>query len=129
MLKIGRRLRALRMSRKVTHRQLAQAVGVTEGTISNIETNKSEPSADTMARIADYLGVTMDSLRDEAPEAAVPSELERRLIEVAQRAQAGDRSALLEMRRLASALTTAEEDASAERVATKTTPAARKRGT
>jgi transcriptional regulator with XRE-family HTH domain len=128
MLKIGHQLRRLRTERGITHRQLAQAVGVTEGTISRIETNASEPGAETMARIADYLGVMMDDLRDEVPETATPNELEARLIEAAQRAQAGDRSALLEMRRIAAALGSAEEDASVVR-ATAKRPGARKKGT
>lgn len=128
MLKIGRRMRRFRQARGVTHRQLALAVGVTEGTISRIENDQSEPSAGTMARIADHLGVTMDELRDDTPDGAGPSQLEAKLIEAAQRAQAGDRSALLEMRRVAAALAQAEEDEAGER-ATKKTTVARKKGT
>lgn len=129
MLTIGRSLRALRGAHKVTHRQLALAVGVTEGTISNLETNKAEPSADTMAKIADYFGVTMDELRDEAPQHAATRDLEARLIEAARRVQEGDQSARSEMRRIAAALGTAEEVASAARNAAPKTPAARKKGT
>jgi transcriptional regulator with XRE-family HTH domain len=128
MLKIGRQMRRVRTERGFTHRQLAQAVGVTEGTISRIENDQSEPSAGTMAAIADFLGVTMDELRDAAPESTQPSELEALLIAAAQRAQAGDQAALLEMRRIASALGQAEEGAATARAATKK-PVARKKGT
>jgi transcriptional regulator with XRE-family HTH domain len=129
MLRIGRRLRVLRTARKITHRQLSAAVGVTEGTISRIETNASEPTAETMARIADFLGVKMDDLRDDAPSAASPKELEAKLIEAAQRAQNGDTAALLEMRRLASALAQTEGVEVAARVDAKKPVAVRKKGT
>lgn len=125
MLKIGRQMRKFRTARGVTHRELALACGVTEGTISRIETNKAEAMASTMAAIADYLGVTMDELRDE-PKAAAgggPSELERQLIDAARRVQDGDRSALADMRRLTLALAESESNAGTE---AKKTPARRK---
>lgn len=115
MLKIGKQLRRLRVERGVTHRQLAQAVGITEGAISRIETDKSEPSAGTMAGIADFLGVTMDALRDDVG-ASRPHDLEAQLIAAAKRAQEGDPVARAEMKRLAVALAEAEsQDAAAEK--------------
>lgn len=127
MLKIGRQMRKFRTARGVTHRELALACGVTEGTISRIETNKAEAMAGTMAAIADYLGVTMDELRDE-PRGAIggPSELERQLIDAARRVQDGDHSALADMRRLTAALAESESSVAADAEPAKKTPARRK---
>lgn len=128
MLRIGREMRRIRTERGVTHRELALACGVTEGTISRIETDKAEPGAGLMAKIADYLGVTMDELRSDRPESNGPSELERQLIEVAKRVQNGDATALPEMRRLAAALAESESAAASGSAALKN-PVARRKGT
>ena len=115
MLKIGQRLRKIRTERGVTHRELAAACGVTEGTISRIETNKAEASLSTAAGLADYLGVKIDDLRDEPAAKAGPSELERQLIDAARRVQEGDLAALVEMRRLTAALAEMESAATSAR--------------
>jgi transcriptional regulator with XRE-family HTH domain len=108
MLKIGKQLRRFRLERKLTHRQLAQAVGLTEGQISRIETDKGEDlRGSTLLKLADALGVKMDDLR-EPREAAEPSALESSLMAVARRAQSGDVGAQAELQRLYAALAQAD---------------------
>lgn len=111
MLKIGNQLRRLRIERgeavrgkPYTQNEVAIAAGVQVRALGNIENNRSEPGAETMARIADFLGVTMDELRDDRHEAVAMDDL----IEAARRVQAGDRAAGAELQRIVAALTSAD---------------------
>jgi len=47
---------------KLTQQQLAEALGVTAQHISAIEKDKRAPSLDSLARLAEELGVTVDFL-------------------------------------------------------------------
>lgn len=104
---IGKQLKPLRESLGLKHIHLANAIGVTPSTISNIETDKSEPTAYNMAALADYLGVTMDALRGAnqrthiGSSAVLPQkQLERLLSEAGQLASSGDRMMQAEVDRL-----------------------------
>lgn len=109
MLTIGTQLRKLRLENGLTARQLSERTGVAQAVISRLENNHQEPTAETMAKFADYFGVPMDSLRDRpAGEGGEPSELEASLIDAAQRAKSGDAEALKEMRRLYAGLAAAD---------------------
>lgn len=118
---IGKQLLKLREERNLRHIDLAHAIGVGTSTISNLETDKSEPTAYTMAALADYLGVSMDDLRDPAQRmnrgasAALPQkQLEKLLSDAAQRATSGDRVMQAEVDRLLKLLASrAVADASA----------------
>lgn len=55
-------IRALRRKKKMTQDQLAEACGVTVGTIARIETNANVPSIETLVKIAKALGTTTDEL-------------------------------------------------------------------
>lgn len=55
-------LRAWRKERGLSQERLAHAVGVTPGMIALIETNRRQPSADLLERIATELGVPVDAL-------------------------------------------------------------------
>jgi len=59
---IGANIEALRKEKKMTQEELGQEVGLTPSAISNIERNRSMPSVDTLWRVSDCLGVTIDSL-------------------------------------------------------------------
>lgn len=100
MLTIGKQLRRLRKERGFTHRQLSLKIGLSEGQLSKLENSQAEPSAETMANLADALGVPMDELRDARPNASTPDELEASLIDAARRVQGGDAQALAELRNL-----------------------------
>lgn len=107
MLRIGKQLRRLRVERGLTHRDIADAIGITTTAVSRLETNASSPSGTNLAKLADFFRVPMDELRDEGP-AQGPEELEVQLIDAAQRAQGGDAGALAEMRRISARLAAAD---------------------
>jgi len=56
------RLRELRKKFNMTQRELAEHFGVATNTISSWETGKQEPDRCTYAKIAEFFGVTVDSL-------------------------------------------------------------------
>lgn len=55
-------MRSIRKSKHLTMKQLGEAVGMTEATISLYETGKHEPDLNTMIKIADVLNVSVDTL-------------------------------------------------------------------
>lgn len=59
---IGARIRALRLQRKLTQEQLAEAAGVGVTHISHIETGNSVPSLQVMIDIINALGCSADEL-------------------------------------------------------------------
>lgn len=58
----GRRLQRLRVSAKVTQEQLADNVGVTIESISNIERGIHGPTFDTLEKIAEALNIAVKEL-------------------------------------------------------------------
>ncbi len=56
---IGARLKALRMSRRLSQRELARKSGVTNGLISQIEQNHSSPSVASLKRILDSIPLSL----------------------------------------------------------------------
>ena len=60
-----RRLVLLREHRGMTMRQLADAAGLHENTISNIEHGLKHPRIETLAMLADALGVDLGQLISE----------------------------------------------------------------
>ena len=59
---IGNRIRAVRMEKKMTQAQLAEAVGVGVTHISHIETGNTIPSLQTLLDIINALGCSADEL-------------------------------------------------------------------
>jgi transcriptional regulator with XRE-family HTH domain len=59
---LGERIKERRQELGLTQLQLAQALGVTPQHISVIEKNKRAPSLDSLAKLAQELGVTTDFL-------------------------------------------------------------------
>jgi transcriptional regulator with XRE-family HTH domain len=59
---VGARLRAERERRKIGVRELAKRVGVSPSLISQIETNKSRPSVNTLYAIVNELQISLDQL-------------------------------------------------------------------
>jgi transcriptional regulator with XRE-family HTH domain len=54
---VGRRLRQIRRQKDITQEQLAEAVGVSAESISNIERGKNAPSFETLEKLAAVLEV------------------------------------------------------------------------
>jgi len=59
---IGARIRAVRMEKKITQEQLAEAVGVGTSHISHIETGNGTPSFETIIQIINALDCSADEL-------------------------------------------------------------------
>ena len=69
---IGGRLRAAREARGLSQRELATRAGLTNGTISLIEQNKTSPSIASLKRVLDALSMAMSDFFSEAEEAGAP---------------------------------------------------------
>lgn len=57
-----KRFKYLRRSRNLAQRDLAELLAVNRSTISSYENNTRQPSLDTLLRIADVFGVSVDYL-------------------------------------------------------------------
>ena len=78
-IKIGDRMRAIRINQGMTQRKVASMLGIPYSTYSNYENNNREPSATTLFAFAEILGVTVDCLlgfsdEKEPPQSATVSE-------------------------------------------------------
>ena len=61
----GKRLRELRLARKLTNERLAEAAGITSGTLSHLEQGKIRRTRLAVAEaLAEHLGVALAELRD-----------------------------------------------------------------
>ena len=56
------RLRQLRKRKGYTQLEMATNIGLTRGQIANYEQGKREPSFETLIKIADFFGVSLDYL-------------------------------------------------------------------
>lgn len=70
---IGRRIAALRHARGLTQMALAERVGVKGGSVAGWEVGKAAPSRETLPRVADALGVSVDALLGRQPLDGPPS--------------------------------------------------------
>jgi transcriptional regulator with XRE-family HTH domain len=59
---IGERLRKLRKANNLTQEQVAAYLNVAKSTISQYENNINEPDIETIVKLADWYGVTLDQL-------------------------------------------------------------------
>lgn len=59
---IGNNIAKLRLARGLTQELLGKKVGLTPSAISNIENSTSYPSIDTLIKLAEFFGVTLDYL-------------------------------------------------------------------
>lgn len=61
-LYIGVELRRVRVSRKLSLRSVASAVGVSASLLSQVETGKTQPSVSTLYALVNHLGISLDGL-------------------------------------------------------------------
>ena len=59
---IGNNILKLRLTRGLTQESLGRQIGLTPSAISNIEKSISYPSIDTLIKLAEFFGVTLDYL-------------------------------------------------------------------
>lgn len=81
------KLKDIRMSRSLTQKTVAEAIGCSAVVYSRYETGEREPSVDTLVHLANFFGVSLDFLigrEDVSP--AVLSPYERELISAARQA-------------------------------------------
>ncbi|SIT91488.1 helix-turn-helix domain-containing protein [Edaphobacillus lindanitolerans] len=71
-----KRLRSLRMKEKLTQAQMAEKIGVARTTYAMYEQGKREPDNETLAKIADYFGVTTDYLLGRTDEPVQPKHVQ-----------------------------------------------------
>lgn len=57
---IGRQLKALRKSQKMTQQSVADKVGITRATLSNYEIDRRTPDLKTLRKLAECYGVGLD---------------------------------------------------------------------
>lgn len=72
---IGRRVRALRMKHGWTQVELADLTGLQQPTVSAIERGSTrEPALETLRRLSDVFGVTIEELTGAGPAETLPQE-------------------------------------------------------
>lgn len=64
-MNIGERVKKIRKDRNISQKELADKSNVAQQTISNIETGRNEPNADTIRLLAVALGVSQSELLGE----------------------------------------------------------------
>jgi len=60
--KFGQNMKRIRTKKKMSQGDIARALDVDRGFISNIENGKKNPTLATVARIANALGISADEL-------------------------------------------------------------------
>lgn len=71
---LGRKLKEQRFKRGITQAEFARDLGVSQQAVGGWEVNRSEPSFDTLKRIANYFGVTTDYLLDKEKQNVINNE-------------------------------------------------------
>lgn len=60
--KLGKNLNKIRTAKNISQGDIARALGVDRGFISNIENGKTNPTLATISKIAKAIGVSADEL-------------------------------------------------------------------
>lgn len=61
-------LKNLRKKRNLTQKDVADAIGITFQTYSYYETGRTKPTPETLCKLADFFGVTVDELLGRSPQ-------------------------------------------------------------
>ncbi len=64
---VGERLRELRKSKDLTQAQVADGINCTPAAYNRYESGERQPSMETLAKLADYFGASLDYLYGRAP--------------------------------------------------------------
>ncbi len=94
---MGSFISEMRKTKKMTQKDLAQALGITDKAVSKWERGLSYPDISLLSRLADVLGVTVSELLDGEKEDTVPEVQEKKVEHVLQYA---DRTAERKLRSL-----------------------------
>lgn len=72
---LGDNLKQLRKDKGLTQQEMANLFGISRGTYAHYEINRREPDAETLSKLADFFGVTVDDLLGrESPQNPVTGE-------------------------------------------------------
>ena len=63
-MKLGRKIRDIRVSRNMTQKKLAESAGISNTYLSDIERMRTSPSIKTLGSIADSLGKDIKEFLD-----------------------------------------------------------------
>lgn len=66
--RFGEKMRDLRTKRNVSTRALAAAINVSNGSITEVESGRTQPGIDFAYKVASYFGVSADDLLDDERE-------------------------------------------------------------
>ncbi len=80
--KIGQKIKEVRIARNLTQENIAAAAGINTSHVSNIETNKTKVSLNTLVLICNELGVSVDYILGDNlsnPSPAIDREILREL--------------------------------------------------
>ncbi len=80
-MEVGKRLRTIRESKKISIYRLSKDTGISQNHISGIELGKRQPTIDTLTRLITPLGITLAELFNENSEAVFLTGNERTLLE------------------------------------------------
>lgn len=61
-IQIGSKIKEARLSRNISQKKMAEKLGLSVSTYSNYENNYREPKLETIEKICDILGITIDEL-------------------------------------------------------------------
>lgn len=70
------RIKELREQRGILQKEMGDALGIAQNTLSQYETGRREPDLETTKRIADYFGVTVDELLGIVGQKETPAPIE-----------------------------------------------------
>lgn len=93
---IGKRLRQLRRERGLTGRDIANAVGIGQSTISQIETYRQLPNIQTLDAICQALGITLADFFAVDSREEIPQDI-RKLCDKARYLKPEQRDALIRL--------------------------------
>lgn len=62
--KLGRNLKRIRTEKGISQGDIARAIGMDKGFISNIENGKTNPTLSTIAKLAKAIGVSVGELME-----------------------------------------------------------------
>lgn len=73
-MSLGDKIRELREKKRISQKELGEAIGVSDVMVSMYEQSKKRPSLDTIIAIADYFDVSSDNLlgREETNNLSAP---------------------------------------------------------
>lgn len=79
MKTFGQKLKEARQDKKLTQRQLAEAIGAKHNSISNWENDQNRPDTDTIEYICGVLDITPNQLLDKSADKSIHKSLDEQL--------------------------------------------------